>query len=56
MPEDNISSIIDKYRKKSGEKDPNIRFIFNAKALNTSLSISEFGISHDANYIRYSDK
>ena len=32
-PEDKVSSIIDKYRKKSGDKDPTKKFLFNAKCL-----------------------
>ena len=49
MPDDKVSSVIDKYRNKSGDKDPTKKFIFNAKNLVTSLSVSEAGITHNAN-------
>ena len=47
-PEDKVSSLIEKYRIKSGDKDPNKKFIFNAKSLNESLTIIEAKIMHNA--------
>jgi hypothetical protein len=49
MLEDKVSSIIDKYREKSGDKAPNIKFYFNAKNLDTRLSVSEVGLTNNAN-------
>ena len=49
MQEDKVSSIIEKYRMKSGDNDDSKKFIFNAKNLNPSLSIAEAGITHNAN-------
>lgn len=58
MPEDKVSSIIEKYRKKSGDKDLDKKFIFNAKSLGskTSLSVSEIGILDGSNIYVYKTK
>ena len=49
MPNEKVSTIIDRYRAKSGDKDPTKKFIFNAKNLAPSLTLSEAGISNNAN-------
>ena len=49
MQDDKVSSVIEKYRMKSGDNDNSKKFIFNAKNLNPSLSIAEAGITHNAN-------
>ena len=43
-----VSDIIKKYRNKSGDNDPNVKFIFNAKCLNPTLYVSEAGIYHNS--------
>ena len=47
-PEDKVSSLIENYRIKSGDKDPNKKFIFNGKILNQSLTIIEANIMDNA--------
>ena len=49
LPEDKISSLIDKYRNKTGDKDETKKFLFNAKSLNPNLSVAEVGIYEGAN-------
>jgi len=49
MPNEKVSTIIDRYRAKSGDKDPTKKFIFNAKNLAPSLTLSEAGIANNAN-------
>ena len=44
-----ISDIIQKYRQKSSNYDINIKFIWNAKDLNHSLTVAEAGITNNAN-------
>ena len=46
---DSVSSMIEKYRNASGDKDPYKKFIFNAKNLNLSLDLNEVGISNNSN-------
>ena len=48
-PFDSVSSIIEKYRNASGDKDPYKKFIFNAKNLNQALGLNEAGISNNSN-------
>ena len=48
-PFDSVSSIIEKYRNASGDKDPYKKFIFNAKNLNQALDLNEAGISNNSN-------
>ena len=48
-PNDKVSDIIDRYRNKANDHDTTKKFIFNAKNLNTSLSVSEAGITNNAN-------
>jgi len=49
MPEEKVSEVIEKYRSKSGDRDPTKKFIFNAKNLAPGLSIAEAGITNNAN-------
>jgi len=53
FPEDKVSSIIEKYRNKTGDKDQKTDFIFNCQKLNTSLflnlSLAEAKITNGAN-------
>ena len=44
-----VSDIIQKYRNKSGNNDPNVNIIFNAKSLIPTLTVAESGITHNAN-------
>ena len=46
---DKVSQIIEKYRKESNDYDETIKFIFNAKALHTSLTLEEAGLQENAN-------
>ena len=48
-PNDKVSDIIEKYRNKANYRDETKKFIFNAKNLNTSLSVAEAGITNNAN-------
>ena len=48
-PYDKVSDIIEKYRNEAYDRDNTKKFIFNAKYLNTSLSVAEAGITNDAN-------
>ena len=48
-PNDKVSDIIDRYRNKANDHDNTKKFIFNAKNLNTSLSVAEAGITNNAN-------
>ena len=44
-----ISELIEKYRAKTDDHDEKKKFIFNAKQLNPSLSVSEAGLAENAN-------
>ena len=44
-----VSDLIQRYRTKSGDRDPSKKFIFNAKNLNQSLTIEEAGITNNGN-------
>ena len=44
-----VSEVIKKYRAKSLDNEKNIRFIFNAKELNQSLSVDEAGLTENSN-------
>ena len=48
-PEDRVSTIIKKYRKKGNDYDEDRRFIFNARILHPSVSLREAGITNDSN-------
>ena len=43
-----VSSLIDKYRSKSGDLGQKKKFIYNAKALHPSLTCAEAGLSNNA--------
>jgi hypothetical protein len=49
MPNDKVSDVIEKYRNKANDRDDTKKFIFNAKNLNTNLSVAEAGITNNAN-------
>ena len=49
-PDQKVSSIIEKYRIKSGDFDIDKKFIYNAKALKSYLSLAEAGICNNANF------
>ena len=49
FPDEEVSSIIEKYRNKSNDRDPNKKFIFNAKNLSPYLSVAEAGITNNSN-------
>ena len=49
MPDDRVSDVINKYRIKANDNDTSKKFIFNAKNLNASLTLSEAGITNNAN-------
>ena len=44
-----VSDIIQKYRNKTGDKDESKKFIFNAKQLNSSLTVKMAGITDNSN-------
>ena len=44
-----VSDLIEKYRAESGDRDKNKKFIYNAKALHPSLTLSEAGIENKSN-------
>ena len=48
-PEEKVSELIEKYRNKSGDREPNKKFIFNAKNLTPSLTCAEAGLCSGAN-------
>ena len=48
-PDQQVSSIIERYRIKSGDFDVDKKFIFNAKNLPPYLSFAEAGLSNNAN-------
>ena len=48
-PDDKVSKIIEKYRIKSGDQDPNKKFIFNAMNLKPNLSADEVGLCNNSN-------
>ena len=49
MPDEKVAKAIEKYRNKANDHDTTKKFIFNAKNLNQSLSLSEAGIANNAN-------
>ena len=49
LPNEKVSQLIQRYRTKSGDEDESKKFIFNAKNLVPSLTISEAGISNNSN-------
>ena len=49
MDGDKISEVIQRYRTKANDTDDSKKFIFNAKQLNTTLTVGEAGITDNAN-------
>ena len=49
MPDEKVSEVIEKYRNKAGDHDPNKKFIFNAKSLKSYLTVAEAGLTDNAN-------
>ena len=47
--EEKVSDLIERYRIKSGDRDLSKKFIFNAKYLNSSLTIDEEGLLNNSN-------
>jgi len=47
--DEKVSEIIQRYREKYSDFEQNLKFIFNAKELNTFLSVAEHGLSENAN-------
>ena len=45
---DEVSKIIERYRRKSGDKDLSKKFIFNARALHPGLTVAEAGLTDNA--------
>ena len=48
MPNDKISTAIEKYRNKSGDTDSTKKFVFNAKSLDPLLTIIEAGLNDNS--------
>ena len=49
MPNEKVSTLIERYRNKADDHDQTKKFIFNAKNLNPSLTLSAAGIAHNSN-------
>ena len=49
LPNEKVSEVIQRYRTKSQDNDPTKKFIFNAKNLSLSITVSEAGITNNAN-------
>ena len=49
LDSDKISELIQRYRTKANDTDDSKKFIFNAKQLNTTLTVGEAGITDNAN-------
>ena len=49
LPDERVSELIKRYRTKTGDDDITKKFIFNAKALNESLSVAEAGLANNVN-------
>ena len=47
--DEKVSEIIQRYREKYSDFEQNLKFIFNAKELNTFLSVTEHGLSENSN-------
>ena len=54
--DEKVSDIIEKYRNKSGDMDPNKIFVFNAKKMNPNLTVEETGIVNNGNIFVVSKK
>ena len=49
LGDEKVADIIKKYRIKADDKDESKKFIFNAKALNVTLTVAEAGLTNNAN-------
>ena len=49
MPDEKVSEVIEKYRNKSGDRDPTKKFIFNARPISQTLTVAEAGLTNNAN-------
>ena len=49
LPNEKISDLIEKYRKESNDYKKSKKFIFNANALNQSVTVAEAGLNNNAN-------
>ena len=49
LPDERVSELIKRYRTKTGDNDITKKFIFNAKALNESLTVAEAGLANNVN-------
>ena len=49
MPDEKVSEVIEKYRNKSGDRDPTKKFIFNAHPISQTLTVAEAGLTNNAN-------
>ena len=49
MPDEKVSEAIEKYRNKSGDRDPTKKFIFNARPISQTLTVAEAGLTNNAN-------
>ena len=49
MPDEKVSEIIKKYRKKSGDNDLSRKFIYNGRALHPCLTMAEAGLINGVN-------
>ena len=49
LPTDKVSEVIERYRKKSGDNDDTLKFIYNSRALNPSITIGKAGITDNGN-------
>ena len=48
-----VNSIIERYRNKSGNRDENLKFVFNAKRLSPNVIIQDAGIINNSNIFVY---
>ena len=48
QPNEKVSSLIEKYRNKTNDRDLTEKFTFNAKTLNPQLFVFEAGITNDS--------
>ena len=46
--EDKISDVIQKYREKSNDNEDNLKFIFNSRRLNPSITVNEAGLNNNS--------
>ena len=49
LPDEKVSELIKRYRTKANDHDMSKKFIYNAKALNETLSAAEAGLTNNSN-------